>query len=185
MASIWLKRPLTQPVSALVDVGQIAPQSSALSATEQFRVVSFIRHVGCPFAENTVRQLRSWTEAHPQVAVFVISHGDEFITHDWLDTIGGSGRIRIVIDTKRELHAKWGVGLSGFWHFAGPSSLLGIMALLPKGIRNRSAAGTRWQRAAIFMLDGERVIWSHVPRSAEEVDLPPGDLINFQASRRR
>ena len=181
MASIWLTRPTRRPISPLLKAGQVAPQTQQLSATESLRIVAFIRHVGCPFSENTVKQLRSWAEGHPQAAVFVVSHGNESTTQQWIATIGGLGRIRIVVDPEREIYGKWGIGLSSFWHFAGPKSLLGVLALLPKGIRNRSAAGTRWQRSAMFMLKGEHVIWSHVPVSAQEFKLPPTHLINAQA----
>lgn len=177
MAFIGLSRPKSQIMSALVTAGQTVPQSSALAANEGLRVVAFIRHIGCPFAENTVKQLRVWAEQHPQVAVFIVSHGNASQSTTWINALGGLGRLRLVIDTQRELHAKWGVGFSNFWHFAGPSSLLGVAALLFKGIRNRSAAGTRWQRAAIFLLNGECVIWSHVPRSAQEFELPPEPIL--------
>lgn len=176
MASIGLSRPKPHPASALPKIGQAAPRSSALAATEALRVIAFIRHVGCPFAENTVKQLRSWTDAHPHAAVFIISHGDARATHEWLDTIGGLSRMHLVVDTSRALHAQWGVGYANFWHFGGPASLLGVIALLWKGIRNRSASGTRWQRAALFMTQGEQVVWSHLPRSAQEFELPPEDM---------
>ena len=132
MAFIGLSRPRSQTMSALVVVGQTAPQSSALAASERLRVVAFIRHVGCPFAENTVKQLRLWAEQHPHVAVFLVSHGNASQSTEWINTLGGLGRLRLVIDTQRELHAKWGVGFSNLWHFAGPSSLLGVAALLFK-----------------------------------------------------
>lgn len=177
MAFIGLSRPKKQAISALVVVGQTVPQSSALAASERLRVVAFIRHVGCPFAENTVKQLRLWAEQHPHVAVFIVSHGNASQSTEWINTLGGLGRLRLLIDTQRELHAQWGVGFSNFWHFAGPSSLLGVAALLFKGIRNRNAAGTRWQRAALFLLNGECVLWSHVPRSAQEFELPPAHFL--------
>jgi hypothetical protein len=177
MASIWFSRPRSQAISALVKVGQAAPNSPALSSPSQLRVVAFIRHVGCPFAENAVKQLRAWAVQHPQVAVFVVSHASEEATSAWCHTIGGKGGLRFVIDTQRELHAQWGVGFSNFWHFAGPSSLFGVVALLGKGMRNRSAAGTRWQRAAMFLIDGNDVVWAHVPRSAEEFALPPEQMV--------
>lgn len=182
MASIWLSRPHQQAVSARVEVGHLAPQGRELAASQALRLVAFIRHVGCPFAENTVRQLRAWAEAHPQVAVFVVSHGDESATRAWLDQMGGAGRIRLVIDTRRGLHGQWGVGYSHLWHFAGPRSLLGVLALWPQGIRNRSAAGTRWQRSAMFLVNGERVVWAHTPRSAQEFELPPRTALSAPAA---
>ncbi|HXA47939.1 MAG TPA: AhpC/TSA family protein [Burkholderiaceae bacterium] len=179
MTSIWFSRPNSRATSALVKTGDAAPNSSAFSAPEQLRVVAFLRHVGCPFAENTVKELRTWAEQHPLVSVFVVSHASADATAAWCNAIGGTGRLRMIIDTQRELHAKWGVGFSSFWHFAGPASLLGVVALLGKGIRNRSAAGTRWQRAAVFLINGDQIVWSHVPDSAEEFALPPDQLVQI------
>jgi hypothetical protein len=179
MASIWFSRPPRLAISELIKAGHAAPNSPLLASDEQLRVVAFIRHVGCPFAENTVRRLRAWAAQHPHVAVFVVSHASAEATAEWCNTIGGADGLRIVIDTQREVHAMWGVGFSSFWHFAGPSSLLGVIALLRKGIRNRSAAGTRWQRAAVFLIDGKQAVWSHVPHSAEEFELPPDRLVQL------
>ena len=181
MTSIWLTRPVGKPISPLVKVGQVSPPTREFIAAEPFRLVGFIRHVGCPFSENTIKRLRTWADAHSQTAVFVVSHGDEPATRQWLAAIGGLGRIRLVIDPQREIYGLWGIGLSSFLHFAGPKSLLGVLALLPRGIRNRSAAGTRWQRSAMFLLKGERFIWCHVPDSAQEFKLPPEHIIHTQA----
>ena len=178
MASIWLRRPPEQTLAAPVQVGQRVPSSPDLAATTPWRLVAFVRHVGCPFAEHTVKVLRVWAEAHPDVTVFVVSHGDPASTHAWLDAIGGAGRIRLVIDPTRGLHGQWGVGYARLWHFAGPRSLLGVMRLWTQGIHNRSASGTRWQRAATFLIGGDRVVWRHQPSSAEGFSLPPDTLLS-------
>ena len=177
MTFIGFSRPKEQLTSALVSVGDIAPPSSALCATERLRVVAFIRHVGCPFAENTVKQLREWAERHPHVAIFVVSHGDAAAVAEWIGAIGGLGSLRLVVDTRRELHGQWGVGYSSLGHVVGLPSLLGAFTLLFKGIHNRSASGTRWQRSATFMADGDRIVWSHLPRYAQEFALPPEHLV--------
>jgi hypothetical protein len=179
MASIWLSRPqaASTSTSALIKPGETARPTMLPPAAEHTRLIAFIRHVGCPFAENTVRQYRIWAEQHPDVAVFIVSHGSASATSAWIDAIGGAGRLRPIIDTQRELHAQWGVGLSKLWHFAGPRSLSGVAALWFKGIRNRSASGTRWQRAAVFLVQGDLVVWSHVPASAQAFLLPPERLL--------
>lgn len=50
---------------------------------------------------------------------------------------------------------------------------MGVMRLWFKGIRNRMATGTRWQRAGVFLVREGRVVWCHVPGSAQEFELPP------------
>ena len=177
MSAIWLKRAQAPATLALVQPGQVAPGSPALASSHSHRLVVFLRHVGCPFAEHTVKRLRAWAPLHPQVDVLLISHADGPSSQQWLAAIGGLGSMRLVVDQARLLHNQWGLGESNFWHFAGPRSLLGVMALWPKGIRNRSAAGTRWQRAGVFFLVGEELAWSHVPASAQAFELPPESVL--------
>lgn len=177
MPSIWLSRPPALAPSPPLCVGQVAPSSPPLQSTTQLRVVAFLRHTGCPFAENTVKRLRRWADQHPHVAVFVVSHGDSAITDDWVQSIGGPGCLHLTHDPQRQLYAQWGVGETSFWHFGGPASLLGVVALWMQGIRNRSATGSRWQRAATFLVARDRVVWCHRPRSAQEFLSPPARLI--------
>jgi hypothetical protein len=154
-------------------VGQAAPSTPALASAHPWRLVAFIRHGGCPFAEHTVKRLRAWAAAHPQVAVAVVSHGAQAPTQQWLAHIGGAEGLQWVHCPQRATHAQWGVGYSGLWHFAGPRSLAGVVALWRQGMRNRTATGTRWQRAAMFLVQGGTVVWRHVPESAEAFTLPP------------
>jgi hypothetical protein len=172
MASIWFTRPPRQTVAPALWVGDRAPLDAALHSPQRWRLVAFLRHVGCPFAEHTVVRLREWALQHPEVAVFIVSHGDEASTRAWLSEIGGLGVAQLVLDPQRQLYGRWGLGYSSLWHFAGPRSLLGVIRLWRYGIRNRSASGTRWQRAATFVLDGERVAWVHRPGSAQALVLP-------------
>jgi hypothetical protein len=178
MSYIGFSRPNPLPIAPSTLVGDSAPRSPLLSASEPIRVIAFLRHVGCPFAENTVKQLHQWSKEHPDVAVFLVSHGTEEATKQWLAAIGGLGSLRLVVDPTRQVYAQWGLGYSHFLHFAGLPSLLGLATLLFQGIRNRNASGTRWQRAGIFLVKNEHVAWQHIPRSAQEFELPPAQLLN-------
>ncbi|MEY4766090.1 MAG: hypothetical protein RI907_2763 [Pseudomonadota bacterium] len=170
MPFIGLSHPRGPRPDARLTLGAMAPHEP--TGPEPLQLVAFLRHVGCPFAEHTVKRLRHWAEAHPEVGVTVVSHGDADVTQHWLQAIGGLGALRLVIDTDRQTHARWGLGESGLWHFAGPASLRGVVRLWARGIRNRDASGTRWQRAGVFLIEHGRVQWLHVPRSAEGFRLP-------------
>lgn len=174
MASIYLHRPPQQACAPLPSVGQRAPTDLPLHSPRRWVLVAFLRHVGCPFAEHTVQALRAWALRHPEAAVLIVSHGDAASTQAWLQHIGGAGQAQVLCDPERRLHGQWGVGYSNLWHFAGPASLLGVVRLWPQGIYNRSASGTRWQRAATFLLDQGQVVWRHLPASAQTVHLPEG-----------
>lgn len=182
MASIWLRRPPAPTAGARPQPSHAAPQSPVWSCPrEGTQLVAFIRHVGCPFAEQTVREARAWADRHPDVSVFIVSHGQPDVTAQWLNAIGGSGRVQWVQDPTREVYARWGLEESSFWHFGGPASLLGVMRLWSRGIRNRMASGTRWQRAGMFLVEQGIVTWCDVPASAQCVRWPD-DLIRHNVA---
>lgn len=156
----------------------LTPPPEPNHTTKPFHLVVFLRHVGCPFAEHTVRFYRQWAASHAQVHVTAISHGSPQATERWLRAMGGAGSLDIRIDQDRTLYRQWGLHPSGLWHFAGPRSLAGVVRLWFKGIFNRPASGTRWQRAGVFLLNQERqVVWAHVPESAEGFACPPETLL--------
>lgn len=179
MPYIGLRRPPAPATGPRLRVGSPVPQPDELGACtgpRHVRLIAFLRHVGCPFAEHAVKRLRSWARTHPEVIVTVVSHGDNDATQRWLRGLGGLGALQLVTDPTRQLHARWGLGESGLWHFAGPRSLAGVAALWPQGIRNRDATGTRWQRAGLFLVANGVITWVHVPRSAEGWACPPDHL---------
>ncbi len=173
MPFIGLSRPPARAIARPLAIGDRAPAAAELGAPERLRLVAFLRHTGCPFAEHTVRELRGWAEENRAVATFAVCHGERDVAERWLQAIGGSGRVRVVHDPDRSLYAAWGLGYAPFSHFANVSALSGVVRLLTRGIRNRSASGTRWQRAGMFLLEGEQIAWLHVPQSAQEFMLPP------------
>lgn len=137
-------------------------------------IVAFLRHVGCPFAEATVRQMAALAEQHPTLDFIAVTHSGEGPSRSWCDAFGGAARVQVVCDPDRERYAAWGVGLSDRKHFAGPDSLTALGRLLDEGIHNRWASGNRWQAAATFAVDPAGVLrWRHAPRHAG--DLPPLD----------
>ncbi|HEY2601473.1 MAG TPA: AhpC/TSA family protein [Thermoleophilaceae bacterium] len=134
-------------------------------------VVAFLRHVGCPFAEATMRALSEEAEKRPDVDWIAVSHAPLEATDRWCATVGASHHVRLVIDERRAVYGAWGLGLSSLGHFAGRRSLGAVARLACKGIRNRHPAGSRWQQAGTFAVDVDgAVVWRHIPRHAG--DLP-------------
>ncbi|NRA68399.1 MAG: hypothetical protein HRU19_28195 [Pseudobacteriovorax sp.] len=172
MAIIGLYRPKQQLLGPRISVGQKTPYVPEFASHSQKKLIAFLRHVGCPFAENTIKQLKTWSETHRGVDVFVVSHGSLEATSLWLESIGGLGRLRLIVDEDRRIYGMWGIGYSNLWHFLRPRSLLGVIKLLVQGSRNRRAAGTRWQKAAIFFVDNHQLQWNFIPVSADDFQLP-------------
>ncbi len=168
MTSIFLRRPPQQKVAPLPDIGAPVPERPGSDNS----LILFLRHVGCPFAEQAVREARIWKEHHPDVTVFVVSHGSAEATMAWLKVIGGAGGLEVLTDPQRDLYGAWGLGYSGGWHFMGIASLVGVVSLWPKGIYNRQASGTRWQRAGYFRVRSGRLVWRCIPDSAQQFSLP-------------
>lgn len=134
-------------------------------------VVVFLRHVGCPFAELTVQQLRRVTGEHPELQWWLVSFGSVEATEAWLDEVGRPQGIELHSDPSLATHARWGLGSGSVLHIMRPRVLLGTLWAWRDGARSRSPEGSRWQQAGAFAIgeDG-RVAWAHYPRSAE--DLP-------------
>src|SRR5262249_25146701 len=115
-------RPRAIATAPSLVLGSIVPE---LPARQPGRaaVVAFLRHVGCPFAEATVREMKRRAPAHPAIDFLAVTHSPERPSQRWCDAFGGAGDIRIVADPERACYAAWGVGLSDRRHFAGAESL--------------------------------------------------------------
>jgi AhpC/TSA antioxidant enzyme len=158
-------------MSALPALGSRAPVADPLGEVEGPAVVAFLRHVGCPFAEATVRGLSEQAERQPGLGWIAVSHARLEATDRWCAEVGASRHVRLVIDEERTAYAAWGLGRTSLAHFMGRRSLAAVARLATKGIRNRHPVGTRWQRAGTFAVDsGGKIAWRHVPRHAG--DLP-------------
>ena len=150
--------------------GDAAPRAASESAGPPL-VVAFLRHPGCPFAEQTLRSLRAAAAARPAVAWVAVSHASEETTEEWARAVGGSGDVELVVDEERCLYAAWGVGRTDLGHFMGPRSLKAVLRLAREGVRNRHPQGSRWQGAGTFAVDRSNTVrWRHLPDHAG--DLP-------------
>ncbi len=170
MAIIGLRKPRQQNLRTEPRIGEQLAIASTLASERPLRLVVFLRHTGCPFAEKTVRSLRDLSGRDERIDVIFVGHGDARVARQWLAEIGGVGHSRWIDDPERTLYGNCGLGYSGMSHFLGRSSLGGAMALRRDGTRNRVASGTRWQKAGAFLVDGDgSVVWKHVPATANEL----------------
>ncbi len=163
-------------LAPLPAVGDPAPSAPPLGPIRGPAVVAFLRHVGCPFAESTVRAMTEVADLHPEIRWIVVSHASLAATDRWCAEVRAGLRLELVIDERRELYAAWGLGRSSLAHFAGPRSLASVAKLRRRGIANRHPVGSRWQQAGTFAIDSHGAIcWRHLPGHA-------GDLPDFDAA---
>lgn len=150
----------TSPVPS---VGANAPSISKLqlpTSDEKPTILTFLRHCGCPFAEKTFRSFRAAASTHPSLNFVAVSHSDQSATHKWLEAVGGAENVRIIVDSERELFARWGLGVSSFWHVLNPASMWSVYKLgKEQGIWNRpTESGNRWQTSGSFAVDRNGVV---------------------------
>lgn len=171
MNTIFLSKPLRQVVTDIPAPGDEICIPEELAHFPDVLFV-FVRHVGCPFAERDIKFSNTWAAEHTDVAVVIVTHGDIAVRDAWLEVIGGAENLHFYHDPERMLYGRFGLGYSSAWHFMGPASLWGVVSLWRKGIRNRMASGTRWQRAGVFQVRHGCLIWRAIPQSAEMFELP-------------
>jgi len=133
-------------------------------------VIAFLRHTGCPFAERTMQLLRAEAERTPGIQWVAVSHAPEDETERWCTAVGGPGDVTVASDPSRRFYAAWGLGRTSLGHFMGRRSLGAVADLARHGVRNRHPAGTRWQSAGTFALDGQAILrWRSLPAHAGEL----------------
>jgi hypothetical protein len=165
--------PPAVPTATTPAVGDPAPAREELGVEGRAALICFLRHTGCPFAEETLRRLR---ELDTDVARVAVTHSTEPQSAAWLEQVGGADGVELRCDPQRALYAAWGLGRTSMSHFLGRDSLRGVTRLARQGVRNRHPEGSRWQSAGTFAVDAAGVVrYVHVPAHA-------GDLPDLRAA---
>ncbi|KAH7360543.1 hypothetical protein BKA65DRAFT_187750 [Rhexocercosporidium sp. MPI-PUGE-AT-0058] len=167
--------PTSVAIPPVPEVCTKAPSTSELSFPTQDgkpTVITFLRHCGCPFAEKTFLSLRDLSVKDTSKNYIAVSHSSDSATKNWLSSVSGEGNIRVIVDEKRELYGKWGLGVSSAWHVLNPWSLYAMYTLGKKeGIWNKpTESGSRWQTSGSFAVGQDGAVkWVAVPKAADEV----------------
>jgi hypothetical protein len=166
--------PRALPLLPTPQPGDRAPGLPVALEDARPAIIAFLRHTGCPFAEQTLCLLREAAASSPETQWIAISHAAGPATEQWCDAVGGADGVRVASDPSRRAYADWGLGRTSLGHFLGRRSLSAVASLAGRGVRNRHPDGTRWQSAGTFALDGQAIVrWRHLPAHAG--DLPSLD----------
>ncbi|HBC57550.1 MAG TPA: hypothetical protein DCZ03_10340 [Gammaproteobacteria bacterium] len=156
------------------ELNSAAPISSMSAHLSKPYIICFIRHVGCPFAEMTVKLMSQIKEDHKDMKLFLVSHCPLRETESWLKKICPHEDMMTIIDEEHEMYGQWGLGCTSLWHFVGWGSLISLFKLARLGVVNRLPSGSRWQQAGAFAVGRSgQVVWRHLPQHA-------GDLPDFE-----
>lgn len=184
-----MQTPEAKNVAEMLQNGSKAPSTSQLPLPDgRPTIVVFLRHCGCPceylslttelsltprqVAERTFKSLATLSEQYKDVHCVAVSHSSSDATERWIPQVGGAWDVDMLVDEKRDLYAKWGLGLTTTWQTLGPTVLYSAFRLgMAEGIWNRpTESGTRWQKSGAFAVDGDGTVrWVHVDASADDV----------------
>lgn len=126
-------------------------------------------------AEKIFIRLRDVAEKNPGVHCIAVSHSDQAATEKWLQDVGGSGKLELVVDHDRQSFSEYGLGPSSFWAVLNPWSMLNAMTIgKQEGFNIRpTESGSRWQTAGLFASDGNgKLTYSHRANTSDDL----GDL---------
>ncbi|KAL7626929.1 hypothetical protein AAE478_003703 [Parahypoxylon ruwenzoriense] len=169
--------PPAKEIPLVPKVGTKAPVHPNLDLpSDKPTVIVFLRHCGCPFAEQTFKDLTALSTRHKDVHFVAISHSSPEVTERWVVQNGGNWNVSVVVDYERELYTQWGLGISTTWQVWNPRIVYKTLRLSKdENIWNRTTeSGTRWQTSGAFSIDTDSVIrWAKVAASPD--DLPDLD----------
>jgi len=126
-------------------------------------------------AEKVFIKLREVAEQNPDIHVVAVSHSDQSSTDKWLESVGSSGKVEVMVDDERQSFAQYGLGASSFWAVLNPWSMTSVFTLgKQENIWNRpTESGSRWQTAGLFAVDGAgKIVYSCRANAADDL----GDL---------
>jgi hypothetical protein len=116
--------------------------------------------------------MRTAAIEHPHINFIAISHSDQPSTEKWLNAVGGPGPVRVVVDTEREIYAKWGLGVVPWKHVLSAAAMVSIWKLGKEhGIWNRpTESGSRWQCSGHWAIDQEGFVrWGGPAARADDL----------------
>lgn len=131
-----------------------------------------LTHTLLPVAEKTFHEMRKSAGKNPNVNFIAISHSDQESTDKWLTAVGGSWDVNVIVDSDREIYAKYGLGVSSAWHVLNPWSMYSVHKLgKAENIWNKpTESGTRWQTSGSFAVDKEGTVkWAKVAQAADYI----------------
>ncbi|KAI0475876.1 hypothetical protein GGR56DRAFT_440716 [Xylariaceae sp. FL0804] len=126
-AQAWLSPvPPPVPVAECPKPGDLAP----LDRDRQLEfgggrpvIVLFLRCVGCAFAQKSFLALRALATRHQgSLRCVAVSHSSAAATRKWMDILGGSWAVEVIIDEDRAIYAAWGLGLGNIWYMFNPTT---------------------------------------------------------------
>jgi hypothetical protein len=152
---------LDEPVTGL----NLVPGRLRDQLGDEPTLLVFLRQLGCLFCRETVGDLRAATArdaAFPPLLLFTQSGRMEllaFLRRDW-------PAARAVSDPEQRFYAAFGVQRMSPLGLLRPSLRSAARRAREKGYAGGERSGDVWRMPGVFLVRGERVVWSHAFRHA-------------------
>lgn len=123
----------------------------------------FLRFFGCVFCRETLGDLRAVVEAdesYPDVLFFTQASPIEArasLRRYWPGA-------RAISDPEMIFYDGFGVGRASLLQSFGPQVFAAKRRAAAKGYENGERSGDIWRMPGVFVVEGERVLWSYEPR---------------------
>ena len=120
----------------------------------------FLRHLGCPFCKEAIRDLRKLTEkdpSYPAVLFFSQSCADEalpFFERNW-------PQARVICDPDKEFYSAMQLRQGTFSQIWGLRVWTCSVRALAKGHVMTKPIGDPWLMPGVFLVRGNEILWSH------------------------
>lgn len=76
-----------------------------------------------PVAQKSFLALRTLaSKKQGSLRCIAVSHSSATATKKWIDILGGSWNVEVVIDQDRAIYAAWGLGLGSIWYMFNPTT---------------------------------------------------------------
>lgn len=145
----------------------LSPGSLRQQIGERDTLLVFLRHFGCMFCRETVDDLRQLAESRsdfPDVLFFFQGspiEGRAFMRRYW-------PAARAVSDPGQRFYAAFGVERGNLLQMLGPSVWRARGRAAAKGHTNGERSGDIWMMPGVFLVRGDRVLWTHEYRHAAD-----------------
>ncbi len=120
----------------------------------------FLRHLGCQFCKETVRDIRAASTRkpdYPDVLFFFqedVATGQAFFNRYW-------PRAKAISDPAQFFYKEFGIPSATMMNLVSPKALLSSVRATLKGNFNSLPLGNVWQMPGFFVVKGDQIIWSH------------------------
>jgi AhpC/TSA antioxidant enzyme len=121
-------------------------------------LVVFLRHFGCLFCREVVRDLREVSESDPGYPRVVFVHqgtpseGDTFFARLWPE-------VDAISDPSARLYRHFGVERGNLAQMFGPRSTACAVRAMVKGNGIGKKVGDGWTLPTVFLVDDRKIVW--------------------------